>query len=193
MKRVFTVLLAALLLSSALSAAPYYDIGDQFLTITAGPTTPVYYYNNEDQSSVIGPGSGDGRISEGGIVSIGYEVFVTNYLAVGGELGYQFNFSRNGNVVTSVPIHAKLTFLPIQGQFELPISFSIGANYVAYEDLAQITFSATVSIGFNYFFDRHWGIGINAGLSVLPELYTDSTKNSVRLDVPTTISAIYRH
>ena len=70
----------------------------------------------------------------------------------------------------------------------------IGANYLSFEDRAQITFSATVSIGVNFFIDDHWGIGINAGLSILPELYAgDPGKNGIDLDLPTTISAIYRH
>ena len=194
MKKIIMILIAALLIPSGLVfAAPYYDVGDQFLAITAGPTTPILY--NSEGENVIGPGFGErGKITLGGIVSIGYEVFVTNYLAVGGEIGYQFNFARNGNVLTSVPIHVKMTYLPIQGRFELPISFSIGANYLSFEDRAQITFSATVSIGVNFFIDDHWGIGINAGLSVLPELYAgDPGKNGIDLDLPTTISAIYRH
>ncbi len=192
---IISILALVLPLVPAASAPYYYDVGDQVFAISAGPTTPLLYYNGNNDSLTIGPGFGEaGKISLGGLGSLSYQVFVTHQLAIGGELGYQFNFAPNWNVLTSVPIAVKLTYYPIQGKFELPISLSLGANYIAFEDHSRITMSVSAMIGFNYFITDEWGIGISAGLSLLPEFYFEAPeKNSIQLDVPTTISAIYRH
>ena len=64
MKKIIMILIAALLIPSGLVfAAPYYDVGDQFLAITAGPTTPILY--NSEGENVIGPGFGEkGKMAE---------------------------------------------------------------------------------------------------------------------------------
>ena len=195
MKRILIPLMLLILAVSTLGAVPYYDTGSQIFTITAGVTTPLTYTNQGQ--NWVGPGYDSERQTNhsiGGIGALSYQEFVNPYLAIGGELGYQFDFIADDNVCTNVPITAKLTYVPVQGDFEVPISLGIGADYISYDSYSKITFGLTFEIGMRYFFTESWGVGINAGLLVVPELYfDDTTKTGVMTYIPATLSVSYRH
>lgn len=202
MKKTLKALAALLLLPSLLFAAePYYDSGSQIFNITAGATVP-FFYHYPDRNSETGnditfwPGDGLNRThrSVGGIGAISYQVFVTPYIAVGGELGFQFDFSRAGLVETNVPIFVKATAVPVQGRFEVPISLGAGLLYASYDGSSKITFGCELELGVRYFITDEWGIGINTGIYVFPELYAGSKgKISTLSYIPATITVSYRH
>lgn len=194
MKRILIPLMLFLAALPGLGAASYYDTGSQIFTITAGVSTPMSYTSHGE--SMFWPGSGEGQTHHtvGGIGALSYQIFVTPYLAIGGELGYQFDFSRSGDVSTNVPITAKLTYVPVQGDFDIPISFGLGMDYISYDSYSKISFGLTFEVGFRYYFTESWGVGINTGLLVVPEVYFDrAEKNSVMTYIPATISVTYRH
>ena len=194
MKRILIPLMLLVSVLSGLGAAAYYDTGSQIFTITAGVSTPMSFTSNGE--SMFWPGTGDGQTHHtiGGIGALSYQIFVNPYLAIGGELGYQFDFSRAGEVCTNVPITAKLTYVPLQGDFEIPISLGVGADYISYDSYSKITLGLTFEVGFRYYFTDSWGVGVNAGLLVVPELYFDDmSKTSVMTYIPTTLSVTYRH
>lgn len=194
MKRILIPLMLFLSVLSGVGAASYYDTGSQIFTITAGVTTPMSFTSNGE--TMFWPGNGDNQTHHtiGGIGALSYQIFVTPYLAIGGELGYQFDFSRSGDVSTNVPITAKLTYVPLQGDFEIPLSLGLGIDYISYDSYSKITLGLTAEVGFRYFFTDSWGVGINAGLLVVPELYFDDTsKIGVMTYIPTTLSVTYRH
>ena len=197
-------LLAALPLLPLLSigaAGTYYDAGSQIFNITAGATVPFFYsYPDRDSESgpewTFWPGNGPGQThrSVGGVGAISYQIFVNPYLAIGGELGFQFDFSRAGLVETNVPIFFKATTVPVQGRFEVPISIGAGLLYASYDGASKITFGCEVEAGIRYFITDEWGVGINVGLYIFPELYTsESTKMSTMAYIPTTVTVSYRH
>lgn len=194
MKRILIPIALLVLLVPALGASTYYDAGSQMFTITAGVSTPLTYSSSGE--TMVGPGAGDRQTHHtiGGIGALSYQIFVTPHLAIGGELGYQFDFSRSGDVCTNVPITAKLTYIPLQGDFEIPISIGLGLDYISYDSYSKITLGATFEIGLRYFFTDSWGVGINTGLLVAPEIYFDRpTKDSVMTYLPATLSVTYRH
>ncbi len=194
MKKILILLVALAFSLSALASAPYYDTGSQIFTITAGVTTPLTYTTGG--KTFIGPGDGDTQTHHtiGGIGALSYQIFITPYIAIGGELAYQFDFARSDDVFTNVPIMAKLTYVPIQGSFEIPISLGIGADYISFDSYSKITIGMTFEIGFRYFITDSWGVGVNAGLIFTPEFYfEDTSKNAILTIVPTTLSVSYRH
>ena len=196
MKKLTTILLIGCLAILSVSAAPYYDTGSQIFTITAGPTVPLTNTSFEGENdTTIGPGA-TGFKAVGGYGSITYQVFTNPYVALGGELGYQFNFDNGNKIFTSVPMLFKTTFFPVQGTFELPIGLGIGMNYISYAGMSLMSFGVTADIGFRWYFSNEWGLGVHTGLSIIPELYVTDDKiaqNALTTFVPVTLSVSYRH
>ena len=202
MKKLTAIILLLLALPLYLTALPtYYDTGSQVFTISAGPTIPFFYYNPNDPEFPLtfGFGAGDGQTHHtvGGFGSISYQVFLNEYFAIGGELGYHFDFVRSNDVYTSVPILLKFTYVPLQGDFEIPISLGIGLDYIAISDYSSINLGVTFEIGMRYFFTNEWGAGITAGFHMVPEIYgvsgDSARKNSFYATVPLMVSVVYRH
>ena len=195
MKRILISLMLLLAVASATAgAATYYDTGSQIFTITAGVSTPLTYTSGS--FTAVGPGSGEKATHHtiGGIGALSYQIFINPYLALGGELGYQFDFSRSKDVCANVPITVKLTYVPVQGDFEIPLSIGFGIDYISYDSYSKISFGATAEIGFRYYFTDNWGIGINTGLLIAPEIYfNDQDKSAMMTYVPATLSVTYRH
>ncbi len=200
MKKILKFLAALLLLPSLLFAAePYYDAGSQIFNITAGATVPFFYNNPEhDPAWTFGPGladKGHTNSTVGGIGAISYQVFLNPYLAIGGELGFQFDFQAESKVVaTNVPIFVKLTTLPVQGRFEVPISVGAGLLYTSYDGSSKLTFGCDLEVGIRYFITDAWGIGVNVGLLFIPEIYvSNAAKMSTLSYMPATLTVSYRH
>ena len=187
----------ALLFSAGLGAVPYYDSGSQMFSINAGAVVPLSLTNFETNKTTWGPGEDGTHMSIGGIGAISYQVFLNSAFALGGEIGYQFNFAMDNEVFSSVPILLKMTFMPVQGNIDVPISFGVGFNYLSYDSYSKFTFMANMEIGARYFFNDNWGLGIHSGISFIPEPYINEkdnvNKSSILTVIPATLSVTYRH
>ena len=204
MKKPLRLIMLILLIPGMLFAAePYYDAGSQMFNITAGATVPFFYHNpsRNDQGYqgpewTFWPGDGADRTHRtvGGVGTISYQVFLHPYIALGGELGFQFDFARSGIVGTNVPIFVKATAIPVQGTVELPISIGAGLLYASYDGSSKITFGCEAEIGVRYFITDSWGVGINVGIYIFPELYASApAKMSTLSYIPATLTVTYRH
>lgn len=203
MKKLFLIVLLAVSLISGAAAAPYYDAGSQMFSINVGPTIPFFTYNGKDNQTLFWPGLNEpGKLENtneyvGGIGSISYQVFLNEYWALGGELGYQFNYVAGTDIFASVPINLKVSYYPVQtGVFDLPISLAAGLNYISFKDNSKLTFSAKLEIGGMFYFNDEWGLGAIAGLNFIPEIYlTEDRKiySGIEAYIPITVSVAYRH
>ena len=205
MKKIVLVMLLALAIISGVSAAPYYDAGSQMFTINVGPTIPFFTHVGTYDKTFFGPGINPESPPElintntlvGGIGSIAYQVFLSPYWALGGELGYQFNYVAGTDIYASVPINVKVSYYPVQtGKFDLPISLGIGLNYISFDESSKLSFSAKIEFGGVYYFNDEWGLGLLAGLNFVPDVYF--TKNRIKYSgidafIPITLSVAYRH
>lgn len=198
MKKTLELFLLLLILCTAtVMAVPYYENGSQIFTISAGTNIPLYA-QSYDKSSLekiegLGPGEKGTNFTVGGYGSIDYEVFLHPYIAIGGELGYQFNFVTSKKVFSQVPILFKVSFVPLQGDIEIPISLGVGMNYMSYDGKSQICLMGELNVGVRYFFTDEWGLGINSGITFTPELYSDRSKNGMITFVPINLAVSYRH
>ena len=205
MKKALRFLLILIFLPSMLFAAePYYDKGSQIFSITAGVTVPMMYYNPSRNANgeytgpelTFFPGSGPNNTHRtvGGIGAISYQVFLNPYFAIGGHLGFQFDFVNSGIVETTVPIFVKATYVPLQGKFEIPISLGAGLAYISYDGNSKLTFGCELEVGARYFITDEWGLGLNASFLVIPELYASAKeKISTMMYMPVTLTVSYRH
>jgi len=119
MKKILTIcLVLTLLLSFNLGAEDYYDTGSQIFTITVGvdlPFTNTVKIGDKFQTGYFWGEDGT-HFNIGGYGSIDYEVFTTSKIAIGGEIGYQFNRCLDEKLFTQVPLLFKVTYLPVQGK-----------------------------------------------------------------------------
>ncbi|MFA5468438.1 MAG: hypothetical protein WC224_05200 [Sphaerochaetaceae bacterium] len=174
-----------------------YSMGSKMFTFRVGPILPAFFFRPyaEDGEKMLS--FFNTRLKVGGYGSIRYQGFLNNYLALGGELGYIFANDRS-DLFTSVPFQAKLTYIPLQGTFEIPISVGLGFAYNSYGQASYFSMLATAEIGFSWFFKEDWGLTIGGGLQLIPELYVKDAPNNNWQDttlaglMPLTISVTYR-
>ena len=195
MKKFLLLGTVLLLVIPSLFSAPYYDKGSQMFSFTVGTTVPSFTYFFNDQEFLTGVGEDNTGMKVGGYGAISFQVFNTQRTAIGGEIGYDFNFAADEELFTAVPFFAKYSYLPVQGQYDIPISFGLGGAYIKYNDAALMTLYANLQIGVTWYPGKNWGFGLNTGLWLIPEFnYIDELKqdNAVAGLIPVTLSITYR-
>ncbi|AEV28227.1 hypothetical protein SpiGrapes_0369 [Sphaerochaeta pleomorpha str. Grapes] len=195
MKKFLMLCSIAVLMPLAAFSATYYDAGNQMFSFKVGTTIPAFTYFISDQDFVSGLGEGNTGLSVGGYGSISYQVFSSPTTAIGGEIGYDFNYSAEEELFTAVPFFAKATYFPVQGVLDLPISVGLGGAYIKYGDGSLMTLYANIEIGLTWYPSTNWGFGINTGLWIIPELnYTEEIQsdNAIFGLIPVTLSVTYR-
>ncbi|AEC01710.1 TP0733 family outer membrane beta-barrel protein [Parasphaerochaeta coccoides] len=212
-KCLFLMLAVLMVATSSLVAADSqessytrYDKGSQMFTFRAGPTIPAFmwFFNPKagDNSFPVGPGGEENKgtgLSIGGYGGIAYQAFISPVAAFGGELGYSFGFDRGGKLLTIIPIAAKLTWIPLQGIIETPLSVSAGLSYLSLggtEPKGKFSFFAALEVGVTWFPSDNWGVGLTSGLWLIPDIYllTDKPEhNSLLGIVPIALSVTYRN
>ncbi len=193
----FILILLIIVISPAFCANKYYETGDQVFSFRAGVDFPAFiaFINDSSKNQTF---SNIHMQKVGGIASISYQGYLTERLALGGELGYQFINSLTPELFTAVPITAKLTYVPVQtGLFDLALSANLGMTFIKYDEGKYLAPYASLTIQPSFYVTESWGIGIEAGITTTAELYT---KNSGKSDssalfgmIPLAIVVSYRH
>jgi|GEM_PF-1704218 len=194
LKRILTICLLLAVALSTLSAVSYYDAGSQRFKLAAGLLIPVSMTHFDDNVTRFGFGEDNTNLNVGGGGSICYQMFCTPRVAIGGEVGYTFNYIIDDTLMSNVPLLFKATWFPVTGDIDIPISLGAGLTYLsAAEGGSLFTFMASMEVGVDYYFNPHWGVGLNAGFYVIPELYpTNWEKNGLGTFAPVTFSITYR-
>jgi hypothetical protein len=196
----FAICLPGLLLAQdteSTSSSSQYGMGSQMFTFRAGPVVPAFFFRPDQSDTFLS--FDEMRMKVGGYGSIRYQGFLNNTLALGGELGYLFSYDIGGDLFTSVPFQAKLTWIPLQGTLELPLSIGLGFAYNSYNSLVDTSFLSLLSTfeaGISWYFREDWGITIGTGLQVIPEIYgnahTYPNDTTIAGFMPITLSVTYR-
>jgi len=194
-KRLLTIAILALV-ACASAFATYYDNGSQRFVISAGAEFPITVTDFKENKTKFGFGEGNTNMTLGGFGAISYQVFLTKYIAIGGEIGYMFNYCIDDSLLTNVPFLFKATYIPLQGTFEIPISLGVGISYLSLSDGgAYIPFFISGEIGFDWYFSEHWGIGVKSGMWMVAEVYYTSKakdKNALATFAPVSLAVTYR-
>lgn len=195
-KRVLLALVIVLISAPMLFSATYYDNGSQRFTITAGPFLPLSMTQLSTGKTTFGFGYNGTRQTLGGYGSISYQMFMNDTVSVGGEIGYAFNFAISEDLVTIVPFQAKVTWFPVQGRIDVPVSFGLGGAYLSLADAgSHVALFASLEVGCDYYFTDNWGIGIKTGIWAVPEFFFNSAYtqyNYLATYVPVTLAVTYR-
>jgi hypothetical protein len=195
MKKFLVLCVLAVTLPFTLFAASYYDTGSQMFSFKVGTTIPSFTYFFSSGDLLTGIGEGKTGLDAGGYGSISYQVFTSPQIAIGGEIGYGFNYSAEEELFTAVPFFAKATYFPVQGVVDIPISIGLGGAYIKYSDGSLMTLYTNIELGLTWYVSDNWGFGLNTGFWLIPELnYYDSLQSYDALIgfIPVTLSVTYR-
>ncbi len=186
--------LLVLIISFSLAAVPFYDTGSQRFTITAGASLPLSITDFQSGKTQVGIGEDNTHLKVGGYGSILYQIFVNEYIALGGEIGYMFNYD-NEMILSDVPIQMKATVFPVQGRVDIPISLGLGISFLSRGNSTMLTPYVSAELGFDFYFNNNWGLGVKSGIWLVPELYFLSGRNefnALGTFIPVTLAVTYR-
>ena len=197
MKKYAVAMLIILMLFtvSSVFAEDYYQKGSSIFTVKAGVTVPLFakFLNNSELGTKTLPDNMRTKI--GGFGSLSYQVFLNSKALLGGELGYGFNYSEAGKILTTVPFTAKFTYVPIQtGKFDLLCSANLGFTYNKYNKTKSIMPYAALNLTPTFYIGKNWGLGLDAGIWFDFELYGNERKdaNAIMSMAPITFALSYR-
>ena len=196
MKKAILIILMLVLLAGipVFARSTYYFKGDQVFSIRGGVNFPgffAFYFMSERNTT-------DTHLEMGGYASIAYQGYISEYFALGGELSYAFNYSKERILLTTVPITVKLTFVPVQtGKFDLATSINVGGAFIRYDEGRFFSPYVSVSVCSSVFINENWGIGAEATFMLTTEFYTQKSgkKEASALAgmVPLALVLSYRH
>ena len=136
--------------------------GDQQLKITVGLGIPLNFGNPL-------PGE-DGKIKLGGYGTFGYHFFLTDWFAVGADIGFGFNSTIAGHTFNHVPTVATATVQPSVGNFEFPLTVGIGTAWETYN--GETYWPGLVLLGeagARYKISQSWGAGLDVSYKMMPQ------------------------
>ena len=160
MKRFISIVSAILLLSAAVFAGEYDDgdeyddgfvyeqngAGDQFLKIDLAASFPLNFGK---------------QLNVGGLVSLGYYKFVSQYIAIGGDVLIGYNLSIGEKPLVTVPITFGVMYQPYVGKFEFPLMLNIGMATVSCQSMTYFpAFAAKFTAGAYYRITESWSAGL---------------------------------
>lgn len=175
----------------------YYAKGDSVFTFRGGVSFPgfISFYNDSERGTVT---LSDTHMKLGGYAAISYQGYLTERLALGGALAYNFNYSMSKMLLTTVPITAKLSYYPIQtGKFDLSFSADMGIAFLRYDNGKFLSPYLSFTVQPTVFVSETWGIGFESGIMLTAEFYGE--KNIKHVDnafcglLPVNVVVAYRH
>lgn len=191
------ILLATITAFPAFAGSTYYFKGDQVFSLRAGVNQPAFFsfYNDPEKGTLT---FGNTHLKLGGYASIAYQIYLAERFAIGGELAYVFNSSNSKDLLTTVPITAKLTFVPVQtGKLDIAMSLNLGGAFIRYNAGKYFAPYASLTLTPSIFFTENWGLGIESGIMFTGEIYTPKNskyKSSAFAGlIPITLALSYRH
>ena len=172
MKRFISILSAILLLSAAVFADDYYDddeeyddgyvyeqngAGDQFLKIDLGANFPLNFGK---------------QLYVGGLASIGYYKFLSQYIALGGDVIVGYNVSIGKKPLLTIPFTFGVMYQPYFGNFEFPLMLNVGFATMSCENMVYFpAFSAKFTGGAYYRFSESWSLGLSTTTYWIPQWF----------------------
>ncbi len=152
--------------------------GDQFIAIRLMPLIPLNF---------------DGQLYVGGGISIGFHKFLTQYIAVGGDVMFGYNTTIGSNLLTLIPFTIGVTFQPYINKFEFPITLNVGAvieSYLQYNYFPGLILKGNA--GCFYRMNENWSFGLEGHFLYLPQwFFKDSSKNDKYLSLAFSLGARY--
>ncbi len=153
--------------------------GDQYINIRVMPDFPLNF---------------DDKLKVGGQITVGYNRFLTTWLAVGGEVAFGYNPTIGSNMLTRIPLMVGVTFLPTIKKFEFPITLNVGMTVENY--LSNTFFPGLIvrtGAGCYYRINESWSAGLEAFFSYLPQWYFSQPEKNDYLNLMSISAGVKYH
>ncbi len=165
---------------------PQYALGDQTLSINAGLFVPLFFLDYQF-------GSAPTNLTVGGVGSLNWMAYVTSAIRVGIEVGGMFAFSPNMNVLLSVPITAKASYVFSAYPFEIPVSLGVGMNIVKYIDASTIDLLIKPAVSGLWAFNADWSFGVNLAWWWSMQFSSPATESRIGNFLEISLCALYHY
>lgn len=179
MKRFISIVSAALLLTAAVFAQDndydedeIYDdgyvyeqngIGDQFLKIDFGAYIPLNFGK---------------QLNVGLDASVGYYRFITQYVALGGEIMVGYNPTIGSKSLITWPMTFGVMVQPYFGKFEFPFILNVGMASTTCQSMTYFpSLAVKFTAGAYYRYSETWSFGISSTTNWIPQWFKDSSYN----------------
>ncbi len=118
-----------------------------------------------------------GNLQVGGSGSIGYHYFILDNFTIGGNISFSYTTTIGDNVYYFVPFMFAVGYQFDAGRWEFPISLEIGGAIQNYVDRTYFGLAIRPEMGAFYRYNADWSFGIQTGLYVLPQWYSNPEYN----------------
>ena len=142
-----------------------FSLGDQYFGINAGGYFPLFLINPNANETA------DTNQSIGGYGGFEWNIYLNTFFSVGVETAYLFSFTVNQDTLSLWPTFVQFTFAPIVGQFLIPVHLDVGIALAFLRDSVKVDIALRGGVGFYWFFNPAWAVGINADYYFLPQIY----------------------
>ncbi|MFI3258442.1 MAG: hypothetical protein R3Y36_09115 [Spirochaetales bacterium] len=136
--------------------------GDQFIALKLDVNIPYRPFEN---------------LKVGGSGSLGYHHFLTSEFTIGGNVSFAYTTTIGSNVFYFVPFMFTASYQFTAGKFEIPISLEIGGALQNYLDRTYFGLAVRPEIAAYYRYSPDWSFGIQTGVYILPQWYSNSEYN----------------
>lgn len=158
------------------------QMGDKFIKMQVSPTFPLGFFNQQNQPSLY----------VGGLLGLGFHIFLTDNFAIGGDAGFGFNATIGSNVFDYIPIVATATWQFEYKRWEFPVTAGLGFAWELYNGyLYWPGLIVEAQAGAMYRINSNWGVGGELTYMFMPEFNIDPSKNWMGNFLNITIAARY--
>lgn len=176
--------------AGAQTNAPGFVLGDQYFGIAAGGYFPLFLIDPNNGSQ------GNPNQDIGGQVALEWNVYLNRFFSVGVETAYIFANTPNAELLSLWPIAAQISFAPRIGQFLIPVHVDVGMIFSYYDNNTKIDLLLRGGVGFYWFFNPSWGVGLDIDYYFIPQLYIGPTpppsENRILNSLVGSVGVVYR-
>ena len=158
--------------------------GDQTIKISLGVDVPLWMHG-------AGTSYYPSNIYVGGTGSIGYNYYLAGGFSIGGDINFQFNTTRAGNVLFKLPIMIRPSYTFTVWRIQIPVSIGLGATFESYDGNNYFNVSIQPEIAAYYVINEEWSLGVAVSYDFIPQWYSDSSYNRFGHFLNTCVSLRY--
>ncbi len=144
--------------------------GDQFIKIDVGISKGLFYLAPEGIVT-------ETNLKLGGTASLGFSRFITNKIALGGEMSFSFNTTIGSNLYFYLPLTFKGTYELVYRRIHVPLSLGAGFAFQTHNHNNYFGPILKPEVGVYFQYNPEWTIGLITAWNCIPQFYDNSSFN----------------
>jgi hypothetical protein len=167
----------------------YFQKGDGLFNLRLGGNGAIATINPNDGTVNY---FSDTNIKYGLGLTVSYLTFVTNKLALGGEVSPFFNSTLTGRMLYTVPLTFECVYMLGKAPYYFPVGIGAGVALSDINEYFHVDPIIKPRVGFYYQFTTALLLGIEAQYQFIPQIYYENSDyNRIGNFLTIQISAVY--